>query len=143
MRESVGYSVTLNIVITFIVIVFAFLSAALIYFKSNKVSNVITESIEKYEGYNGLAISDISKKLSSVGYNVKKINCNNKEGDNCTLTDLSQGRGNNGYCVYYCTDTDGYRYYRIRTNMMLNVPIINDILDVPIFSNTNRLYNFG
>ena len=35
MKESVGYTVTLNIIITFIIIVFAFLSAALIYFKSN------------------------------------------------------------------------------------------------------------
>ena len=25
---------------------------------------------------------------------------------------------------------------------MLNIPIINDILDIPIFSNTNRLYDF-
>ena len=59
MKESIGYTVTLNIVITFIIIVFAFLSAALIYFKSNKVSNVITETIEKYEGYNVYAKNEI------------------------------------------------------------------------------------
>lgn len=48
MKESIEYIVTLNILITFIIIVFAFLSVALIYFKSNKVSNVITEIIEKF-----------------------------------------------------------------------------------------------
>ena len=75
MKESIGYTVTLNIMIIFIVIIIAFLSAALVYFKSNKVSNVITETIEKYEGYNDVAINEITRKLSSLGYNRKKINC--------------------------------------------------------------------
>ena len=42
MKESVGYTVSLNIMIVFITIVVAFLCAALIYFKSNKAGNVIT-----------------------------------------------------------------------------------------------------
>ena len=148
MKESVGYSVTLNIVITFIIIVFAFLSAVLIYFKSNKTSNVITETIEKYEGYNGLAKTEINSKLASIGYNRKRINCRNNI-SSCTLQDEyatgEERAGAQGYCVYLCTDPGdpGYYYYKIRTNMMLNVPIINNLLDVPIFSNTNRLYDFG
>ena len=146
MKESVGYSVTLNIVITFIIIIFAFLSAVLIYFKSNKSSNVITETIEKYEGYNGLAKTEINKKLTSIGYNRKRINCVDKlERDLCSIVTDTEGKGKNGYCVYLCTDPDdsNYYFYKIRTNMMLNIPIINNLLDIPIFSNTNRLYDFG
>ena len=172
MKESVGYTVSLNIIITFIVIVIAFLSSALIYFKSNKVSNIITETIEKYEGYNSVAINEITMKLSSLGYNAKKIDCANSVQSSyinnvtCPLVPNSSGRGKNGYCVYLCTESSSnvvtssgnvitssgnvassnkavnYYYYKIRTNMMLNIPIINNILDIPIFSNTNRLYDF-
>lgn len=189
MKESVGYTVTLNIIIMFLIIIFAFISAALIYFKSNKVGNIITDSIEKYEGYNALAESEISMKLSSVGYNVKKINCadtvKSSSESTCNLVkstnaygqfancinnikinistvervkmmldcrnkylslsssnDIVQySEGKSGYCVYLCNEGD-YYYYKIRTNMMLNIPIIDQILDIPIFSNTNRLYDF-
>lgn len=149
MKESVGYTVTLNIMITFIVIVFAFLSAALIYFKSNKMSNVITETIEKYEGYNGCVKNGIGLKLTNLGYNKMQVDCNNyynrignKEKANCSssLTD-----GSEGYCVFMCRemyDSEWYYYYKISTNMMINIPIINDLLNIPIFSNTNRLYDF-
>ena len=166
MKESVGYTVTLNIVITFIIIVFTFLSAALIYLKSNKVSKSITEIVEKYEGYNDVAKNDIQNKLSSIGYNKKNVSCeryynrinvnerNNKcklelnhKNNNYGLTD-----GSEGYCVFMCRERipvseDGskvewYYYYKISTNLMLNIPIINNLLDIPIFSNTNRLYDF-
>lgn len=156
MKESVGYTVTLNIVITFIIIVFAFLSAALIYFKSNKVGNVITETIEKYEGYNTFAQSEIISKLTSIGYNKKAVNCENyynrmdvedQSGcyayDSDVYTDMPDG--SDGYCIFLCRELyngEWYYYYKISTNMMLNVPIINELLDVPIFSNTNRLYDF-
>ena len=150
MKESVGYTVTLNIIITFIIIIFAFLSAALIYFKSNKVSNVITETVEKYEGYNDYAKNEIGTKITSLGYNKKQVNCNKyynkigeKEKRNCSA---SLNAGNDGYCVFVCRemfDGEWYYYYKISTNMMINIPIINDILDIPIFSNTNRLYNFA
>lgn len=146
MKESVGYTVILNIVITFIIIVFAFLSAALIYFKSNKVSNIITSAIEKYEGYNSLAETEITSKLSSLGYNKKSIH------DKCAQEPVIEGctfiatTGNTGYCVYFCSECqegEPYYYYKIRTNMMLNIPIVNNLLDIPIFSNTNRLYDFS
>lgn len=141
MKESVGYTVTINIIVTFIIILFAFLSAALIYFKSNKVSNIITETIEKYEGYNSSAKKEISTKLTSIGYNKKKLNRCDEEIDSCSRIEYS----NDGYCIYLCEETvdeEQYYYYKVRTNMMLNVPIINEVLDVPIFSNTNRMYDF-
>ena len=151
MKESVGYTVSLNIMIIFITIIIAFLCAALVYFKSNKVSNVIINSIEKYEGYNDLSISEINRNLTSLGYNRKAIKCATSVSDKmdskttitCNLTTLNAGRGSSGYCVYECFEPGGeYYYYKTRTNMMINIPIIHDILDIPIYSNTNRLYNF-
>ena len=75
MKESIGYTVTLNIMIVFITIVVAFLCAALVYFKSNKVSNIITTAIEKYEGYSTSSINEIALKLKSLGYGSHSINC--------------------------------------------------------------------
>ena len=144
MKESIGYSVTLNIVIIFILITFTFLSGVIIYFKSNKVSNIITETIEKYEGYNTFSQSEISQKLGSIGYMKKPLkSCPTISG--CE----KQYSGSDGYCVYVCTEVektadtcDVYYYYRIKTRMMINIPIINDLLEIPIYSNTNRMYNF-
>ena len=141
MKEGIGYTVTLNIMITFIIVVFAFLSAAIIYFKSNKVSNVVIYSIEKYEGYNTLSKKEIALQMKSLGYDNRKVNCGNKNTDykGCSL----KNDGSNGYCVYECPDdSDGYYYYRIRTNMVINIPIINDILSVPIYASTNYMYDY-
>lgn len=153
MKESVGYTVSLNIMFTFIIIVFAFLSAALIYFKSNKVGNIITETVEKYEGYNDYAESEIRTKIISLGYSRKKVDCEKyfdrmsvEEQSGCDKANM-QGLtdGSDGYCIFVCRemyDGEYYYYYKISTNLMLNIPIINDLLDIPIFSNTNRLYDF-
>ena len=161
MKESIGYTVSLNIMIVFITIIVAFLCAALIYFKSNKVSNIITSGIEKYEGYGNAAINEISMNLTSIGYGSHSISCDpyvdEKDvyypgmDDKCALITAQNAQGEKGYCVYVCYEENEfdngvyqgeYYYYKIRTNMMVNVPIIHDILDIPIYSNTNRLYNF-
>lgn len=151
MKESVGYTVSLNIMIVFITVIIAFLCAALIYFKSNKASNVITSAIEKYEGYNSLSIREIELNLTSLGYGRHGISCPSTVSDKitaddiitCDLTADNNGKGKNGYCVYECQEEGGeYYYYKIRTNMMINIPIIHDLLNIPIYSNTNRLYDF-
>lgn len=150
MKESVGYTLTLNIVFVFIVIVFSFLSAALIYFKSNKVSNLIIETIEKNEGYNVRGSNEIDSKITSLGYNKKPVNCrsiynqlDDSEKNRCSNSAVNDG--SDGYCVFLCREEymqECYYYYKVSTNMMINIPIINDILDIPIFSNTNRMYDF-
>lgn len=146
MKESVGYTVTLNIVITFIVIVFAFLSGVLMYYKSYKVSNMVIYSLEKYEGYNELSSAEISAKLTSIGYNLTKTKCENSVNDAAALDGVCkiQNDSVSGTCIYLCTDKDdtNYYYYKASTNMVFNIPIINDLINIPIYSNTNRMYNY-
>lgn len=147
MKESIGYTLSLNIMIIFITIVITFLCSALIYFKSNKASNIIMDSIERYEGYNSKAAKDIVMKLSSLGYNETRIACAENiqsyttNGRWCPIVDAQYAKGEKGYCVYYCDDGD-YYYYRIKTNMMINIPIINNLLNIPIITNTEILYKF-
>lgn len=141
MKESIGYTVTLNLVIVFIVIIFAFLSAALVYYKSNRLTNIIVNSIEKYEGYNGLSEKDIELRLGSIGYQSISINCKPQVKSGSETCNIKK-TGERGYCIYECRENNEYYYYRVRINMMLNIPIINEILDIPIYSNTNRLYDY-
>ena len=156
MKESIGYSVTINIVITFIIIVFAFLSSAIVYYKTNKASNIIVDTIQKYEGYNKTAKDEIMMRLNSLGYGSHSINCSNtivgksafytSTATTCTFVE-PDGRSatqNRGYCVYKCVDQgiDDYYYFKIRINMMINIPIIGNMLDIPIYSNTDRIFDF-
>lgn len=150
MKESVGSTVDFNIIIVFIVIVFAFLAAAIVYFKSNKVNNVISNSIEKYEGYNDLAKEEINRNLSSLGYQGYGITCQTEsakkkvEKAGCLGSEKKvdyKGGEEQGYCVYYCEEGE-YYYYKIKTRMLINLPIINNVLNLPIFSNTSKMYDF-
>ena len=152
MNESVGYTVTINIIITFIVIVFIFITNVLIYYKSNKVSNIIVDSIEKYSGLNDLSKEEINKKLSTIGYNKSYTSCDStikaddKNENDCTLIDESTS--NDGYCAYYCVskkDTnknDEYYYYKVKAKMMINIPILNNIVNASVFSSSENMYNF-
>ena len=142
MKESIGYTVSLNIMIIFIAIIVAFLCAALIYFKSNKVSNLITSSVEKYEGYNDSSKAEISMQLSSIGYGSRPISCQETieeigvQGNVCTAEGSVSVRGKQGYCVYKCNEMNGkYYYYKIRTNMMISIPLLHNFMDIPIYSN--------
>ena len=152
MRESISYTVILNIAIVFITIIVAFLLAALVYFKSNKASNVITSAIEKYEGYNALSYAEIIEKLSTLGYGFSNTNCKEKH-NGCSRVDLDLVgvvSGADGFCVYECSKeetlpdgtVDRYYYYKIKTMMNINIPIVNDILSIPIYSNSNKMYDY-
>ena len=160
MKESIGYSVTINIMITFIIIIFSFLASAIVYFKANKASNIIVDTIQKYEGYNKIAKNEIIAKLEALGYGKNSINCKpNINGESsivtgvtaeCTYTDPNgvRAENNRGFCVYRCVDKkngkviNDYYYYKIRINMMINVPVVGSMLDIPIYTSTDRIYNF-
>lgn len=170
MKQSIGYTVSLNIVIVFIVIVFAFIGGSISYYKAYKVNNVIEDSIEKYEGFNELSKKDIEMKLSSLGYDRSFVNCGKRNvkadsSDNKQLIDKVSGSGE-GYCVYYnvleCASyqketiktgasvlTEGsstqyckakYYNYIIKTYLRFQIPIVNRVLKIPVYTKTNSMY---
>ena len=137
---------------------FAVLAMSLSYYKTFKVSNVITHAIEKYEGYNELAEKEILSKISSLGYNITSVNCKNTitDGtDTCKSFDqivaeagtipsgINHYDGDMGYCIYRCaTNTEGYYHYKISTNMLLNMPLLNNFLKFPVYNNSANIYDF-
>lgn len=131
MRQSVGMSQQLNIIIIFILIVFALIAASLSYYKAFKVNNVIINSIEKYEGFNELSEKEISNGLTTLGYQ-KNNECSSKPYK--TVKGNSETYNTTGYCVNYKTNSKGY-YYEITTYMYIDLPIIS-IIKIPVKSST-------
>lgn len=137
MKQSIGTTFMLNFIIVFIVVTFAFLSATLSYMKAFKVNTRIANAIEKYEGYNSLAIKEIDSKLDTLGYLKGGASCSKKNG-----VDAINGSQFN-YCVYdYGIDKNNYRKYGIITYINMDLPIVGNI-KIKVYSETEKMYNYG
>lgn len=169
MRESIGTSFMLNFIILFIFLVFAFLAGTLSYYKAYRINNYIVNAIERFEGYNDYSKSEIAGGLASLGYDISvSSNCPATRtithvsylGENVTFKVEGQHVGNNdneGYCIYLfwndngvkaydghgLATTDIYYTYGILTYMKIRFPVVENVLKIPIFSRTNRMYHFG
>ena len=141
MSGSIGHTFLYNIVILFIIIVFAFISGILSYYKAFKVNNRIIHAIEKFEGYNDLSKTEIDYTLGNLGYSVEDANCKAEYKNMYLIDSLNE---NYRYCIYIDNlnpESGTYYTYGVLTYMNLNLPIIN-ILNIPVFTRTNRIYKF-
>lgn len=140
MREGIGSTFMYGIIAVFIVMLFAILAGTMSYFKAYKVNNKIISSIEKYEGYNDLAINEIRTQLMSIGYRVDSAKCVRKNG-------ASKVYKNNDfkYCIYlYCDTKDDYKYhYGVTTFISVDIPVIHRFLKIPVYTETNSIHNMS
>jgi len=165
MRESVGEWFTYNLIIIFIIIVFGLLTATLNYYKAFKVNARILDVIEKYEGYNSLAVSEIEDTLNSIGYTKADASwrCNETTGilDQGVLVgnDTSGNQRQSSshyYCVYYHANDRGkgdsrktnkngesiYYNYSVVTYIFVDLPIAGQF-KIPVRTKGERTYNFS
>lgn len=141
MKESIGSTASLNIVLTFLAIVFAFLAASLSYYKAYKVNNIVTNAIEKYEGYNDIAAKEINLKLISLGYQKYKVNCPQEKNYDNKKYELITDKSGEGICVYIHNNASTRSYdYVITTYMTLKLPIVGNFIKFPINTTTNDIY---
>lgn len=139
MKESLGSTFMYNIIAIFIVVIFAILAGTMSYFKAFKVSSRISGIIEKYEGYNDLAIEEINSVLSTLGYRwVDGYKCRQK--DNAKLY---QPKNSFTYCVYlYCDEKDKNEYrYGVSSLITIDFPVIGRMIRVPIYTETQNLHS--
>ena len=137
MKQSIGTTFMLIFIIVFIVVTFAFLSATLSYMKAFKVNTRIANAIEKFEGYNQLAITEINYKLEALGYLKGTANCSSKNGVTLSKGDPFM------YCIYdYGVDSNNYRRYGITTYISLDLPIVGNIR-VKVYSETEKMFYYG
>lgn len=141
MSGPVGHTFLYNLIIFFIIVIFAFISGTLSYYKAFKVNNKIIYAIEKYEGYNKLSKEEIDRILGNLGYSLEDANCK----ENYKKMYLINSVGENyDYCVYIENERPAkntYFYYGVLTYMKLDLPIIN-VLNIPVFTRTNKIYKF-
>ena len=154
MRGPIGHTFMYNIIILFIVIVFAFLAGSMSYYKAFKVNNSIVHAIEKYEGYNRLSKTEINRVLGTIGYQMRE------PGFNCpatragmTLVTVAGEEDRYRYCIYIGTERNrivtevpepvcrNFYLYGVTTYMIFDLPLINSIR-IPITTRTNRIYKF-
>ncbi len=139
MKQGLGSIFMFNIIIVFIILVFAFLAATLSYSKAFRMNSRIMNAIEKYEGFNSLAKKDIEKNLNTIGYRKGgKKNCPSKGG-----TTLTNGSESHKYCVYQFKVDKYHNSYGVLTYIDMKIPLINQSLEIPIYSKTNKIYRFG
>lgn len=145
MREAIGGTWVMQLVIIFMLIFVAFLALSLNYSKAFQMKNEMLSIIEKYEGVNDKSITIINNYLSKNGYNVKNSCPRNSYG----VKDLSNNSGskvnNNNKDYYYCIQKikspsekhSKKAFYRVNISFYFNLPVIGDIFKFTIEGNTN------
>lgn len=146
MRESIGMTVLLNIVIIFLVITFGFLAATLSYMKGFRTSSKVVNALERFEGYNSLSSAEISKVLKTLGYTKKgsSSSCNTqKYGSNAELKDFNEYR----VCIYeILDDKEGKgRYFRFKvvTYIYVDIPLIRQTFSLPVVATSDKIFDFS
>ncbi len=140
MNSPIGHTFIYNIVILFIIIVFAFIAGILSYYKAFKVNNRIVHAIEKFEGYNPYSKEEIETVLGNLGYSLQSANCK-AEYKGMHLSTIGE---NYRYCIYIDPEkpkSGEYYNYGVLTYMNIDLPVIN-LINIPIFTRTNLIYKF-
>lgn len=158
MREALGSSLLLNIVVFFVGIVIIFFIGTLSYSKAYRVKNRIIEIIEKYGIYEDGAKSEINQTLANAGYNISANDlCSSSRvqrhlidevglefDSDSVISNLNDQSFN--YCVFEATNkTSNGRYYIIVTFVHFEFPLIGDIINIPVYGETKILgksYNY-
>ena len=145
MRDAMGGTVVLVIIVVFIVIALGYMAFNVNYTKAFRMRNKI---VSVYNAYDGECLSDcqteIQKYASSIGYSIGNgaLNCP----DSSYSVD-----GNKLYCykavdITHKTNEDSYDiegvYYKIVTKIDVKVPIINNALNLRVLYITGDTKTF-
>ena len=130
MRESIGTTWVLQLVILFILLFVGFLTLSLNYSKSYKVKNELLSVVEKYEGLTTDSVKIINNYLTENGYKTMG-KCGNDGWYGTKNIDSSNGvleRTTENDKYYYCVrkkySKQDYYYYEIKTFLSFNLPIV-------------------
>lgn len=160
MKEGISYTFLLNIIIIFIVVCAAIVMGIFSYYKAFRANTIISQAIEKFEGYNCESKEEIATKLNNISYNTPfEVKCKNGE-KQCEVDENS----NYKIISYNLNISSGDKYagqnemssivnsnnsestktyqYGIYTYMYFDVPIISKIIKFPFFTKTDIMYEF-
>ncbi len=136
MKAALGGGYLLNIAIFIISIVMLLFVGVLAYSKAYRIKDRIIEVVENNNGYdnNPNSIAMINEDLHKAGYiTVRSLNCPMMDG----MTNLN--KSNYKYCIYGPFKTNNGEYYKVVTYMQFDIPLIGDMLNIPIKGETKIL----
>jgi Uncharacterized protein conserved in archaea len=147
MREALGQTFLINIIIVFVVIFIILFAGSTSYTKAYKVKNRILSIIEEERGYNNDAKKRIDEFLSNTGYKVVQ----NGQAQDCkkhyeTGTIKSKSTTYR-YCVEEFTVNSGQeneqKFYGVTTFMYFELPVISSLLEIPVYGESKHVNALG
>lgn len=171
MREAIGSSLLLNIVLVMVGVISLILINSIAYSKAFKAKNRIISVIDSYSGEcflnNNIADTDscfkeIENELKSLGYSSNiSASCDENRTDELSGGKLiypsNNYQGGHKFCVYRyklcdidkvnngqidCNDTSNEMYYyKVVTFMHFDIPVIGQFLEFPVSGETNTFYD--
>ena len=134
MRQTVGGTWLLQLMILFILLFVGFIILTLNYSKTIKTKNEVLSIIEKYEGINDNSISLINNFLLSNSYGTLG-SCDSKSGNyvgtygartlNGTLEQAQKGE-KYFYCIKKYVGANTSNYYEVTLFYKFNLPVIGE-----------------
>lgn len=169
MKAATGNALLMNIIIVFLVVVLGVLVTSITYTKAFRIKNRIVEIIENYEGdfdnHEDDISNDINNSLRNVGYRLNngrqcptvsklkqmklgKASTNNTN-NMCLINSLSTdyqicvyavGVDPNNNCKPLRTPGSRGVYYIVLSYMYLDLPVINNVVNIPVYGETKVFY---
>lgn len=142
MREAIGGTLLIKLVMVFIVIYIAFLAIAINYAITFRVKNQIISLLEAYEGYEN-AETAIDSYIADVGYFRASTGTSTLVADPDCGGVVSSCNCRNGYCIRELQDpkNNGVEvnnplldrvYYKVTAVVKFDFPIIGSIVSFPV-----------
>lgn len=154
MREAIGNTFIVNLLLVFLGVMSALLIGSISYSKAYKVKNRIIYTIEKYGGWNvvspttgtNLVQAEIESSLKDIGYSLALANsvlggCPNRNGASLVYGGVTS-KTTYHYCVYEYTNEKGI-YYGVTTFMHFDIPLIGNYIEFPVYGETKSLYTIS
>lgn len=137
MNESINTSFLVGIIAAFISILSLLIITFFSFSRAYKTKDKMVDILEKYNGYNNKAKNEIDQYLKDVGYSVKR------KSTKCPTYNGAYSLNNNStyaYCVYEFSTNRG-KYYTVYIFANLNLPVINNIIELKIKGQTRTIYD--
>lgn len=151
MREAIGGTWLLGLVLTFIVFFASFLAVSINYSKAFGVKNNIVDLISKYEGNNCNARKKVGSYLQTVGYLVPG-KCPDDEVYNGKHIEYigfdldgnkTSGSSKSYYCISKDTADEGVvldkKFYRVVVFFKIDLPMVGNITTFKIRGETESI----
>lgn len=158
MREAIGNSFIVNLLLVFLGVMSIIFIGSISYSKAFKVKNRIIYIIEKYGEWPESSLmnqprEEIEASLKQIGYPLvarigdcsrylKRGNAIDDDGDTEGLIVYGANAADTSYhyCVYKFENNRGV-YYGVVTFMHFEIPLLAGILEFPVYGETKTLYS--